>query len=122
MLSEIILSQNIHSMGVSFYDSQSQALKTDGETLSKYWSVRSENMSFTYFEVPPNKEFKTHKHINEQITYVMSGELFFEAKGAIYCLKQGDSIVIASNVEHRVWTTDAGAKAVDSWTPANEQY
>jgi len=107
---------------IIFYDGQLQELKMDKETLSKYWAVRSEKMSFTYFEVPPHKEFKKHKHINEQITYVISGELFFETKDAIYCLKQGDSIVIASNAEHRVWTTNEGAKAVDSWTPAYEQY
>ena len=107
---------------IEFYDGQSQVLKTDIEALSKYWSVRSEKMSFTYFEVPPHTEFKKHKHINEQITYVISGELFFEATDATCCVKQGDTIVIISNAEHRVWTTGKGAKAVDAWTPPNQQY
>jgi quercetin dioxygenase-like cupin family protein len=79
-------------------------------------------MSFTYFEVPPYTSFGKHSHPNEQITYVISGELFFEGEDSTYCLGEGDSIVILSNAEHRVWTTEKGAKAVDAWTPANDQY
>jgi quercetin dioxygenase-like cupin family protein len=108
--------------GIVYYDSRSLKLKTDRDSQSKYWSVRSEKMSFTYFEVPPGTDFKKHQHLNEQITYVLSGELFFEAGGSIYCLKQGECIVIPANVGHRVWTTDSGARAVDSWAPANENY
>ena len=107
---------------VLFYEGQSQQLKRDDKTSSQYWSIHSEKMSFTYFEVPPNTIFEKHKHFSEQITYVLDGALFFEAGGLTYCLKQGDSIVISSNAEHRVWTTDLGAKAIDSWAPANEQY
>jgi len=107
---------------VSFFYNDNQELKTDNESLSKYWSIRSEKMSFTYFEVPPNTQFKEHKHFNEQITYVINGELFFESDDEIYCLEQGDSIVIPSNVKHRAWTTDTGCKAIDSWSPANEKY
>jgi quercetin dioxygenase-like cupin family protein len=107
---------------ILFYKKECQSLKTDAKTQSTYWSIRSEKMSFTYFEVPPNTEFEKHKHINEQITYVMKGELYFEADGITYCLEPGDSIVIASNIEHRAWTTNTGAIAVDSWTPAFDQY
>lgn len=112
----------MNESAITFYPGETQQLKTDDETSSKYWSVRSERMSFTWFDVPPFTEFKNHKHFSEQITYVLEGELFFESNGTSYCLKQGDTIVIPSNVEHRVWTTAAGAKAVDSWTPAIEQY
>jgi quercetin dioxygenase-like cupin family protein len=107
---------------VSFYKAKSQELKTDGEGLSKYWSIRSKKMSFTYFEVPPHTQFKKHKHFSEQITYVINGQLFFGTEMETFCLEEGDSIVIASNVEHRVWTTDDGCTAVDAWAPANEKY
>jgi quercetin dioxygenase-like cupin family protein len=107
---------------LSFYDGRLQVLKTDADTLSRYWCVSSMNMSFTYFEVPANTEFEAHKHISEQITYVLEGELYFESNDKIYCLQQGDTIVIPSNVEHRVWTSAAAAKAIDSWSPTNDRY
>ena len=107
---------------VNYFAGNSQKLRIDPESNSRYWSIRSEKMSFTYFEVPPHTHFLTHKHFSEQITYVLMGELFFEAGNKTYLLSKGDSIVIPSNVEHRVWTTSAGATAVDSWTPANERY
>lgn len=109
-------------MKVGFYNARSQELKTDVESLSKYWSIHSKEMSFTYFEVPPHTQFKKHKHFSEQITYVISGQLFFEAEGEMFCLQEGACIVIPSNVEHSVWTTVAGCKAVDAWTPANKKY
>ena len=109
-------------MKVSFYNAKSRELKTDGESLSKYWSIHSKKMSFTYFEVPPHTRFKKHRHFSEQITYVISGQLFFEAEKEIFCLEKGAAIMIPSNLEHSVWTTDAGCTAVDTWTPANEKY
>jgi quercetin dioxygenase-like cupin family protein len=118
----ILFLKSITMSQIKFYEGHSHLLKIDKEISSKYWSIASERMSFTYFEVPPNSDFKKHRHFSEQITYVLHGELFFEAGDMSYCLKPGDSIVIPSNDEHRVWTTDAGAKAVDSWTPANELY
>lgn len=106
----------------SFYKGKAQSFKTDNETQSRYWSIGSKKMSFTYFEVPPNAEFKKHRHKNEQITYVMKGKLFFEIDHTTYCLKKGDSILIPSGVVHRVWTTSTGATAIDSWTPAMKLY
>jgi len=108
--------------GISFYEGQKQQLKRDDITSSLYWSIRSEKMSFTYFEVPPNTTFEKHKHFSEQITYVLDGVLFFEAEGTTYCLRPGDCIIVPSNAEHRVWTNHVGAMAVDSWAPASEQY
>ena len=106
----------------TFYERQSLELRTDQESNSKYWSVRSREMSFTYFEVPPYTSFDKHSHLPEQVTYVLSGELYFETDESVYCLKPGDVIVIPSYVEHRVWTNKVGSKAVDAWTPANEKY
>jgi quercetin dioxygenase-like cupin family protein len=104
------------------YQGQSQVLHLDQKSNSKYWSVRSKNMSFTYFEVPQQTKFERHKHHSEQITYVLDGELWFEVDEIVYCLKKGDTIVIPSSIEHSVWTNDMEAKAIDAWTPANEKY
>jgi quercetin dioxygenase-like cupin family protein len=102
---------------VSYYNGADHLLQMDQETGSAFWAVHGEKMSFTFFEVPPHKEFKKHSHVNEQITHVLEGELYFEADGKIYCLQPGDTIIIPSNIEHRVWTESLPAKAVDSWSP-----
>lgn len=106
---------------VAFYSKADHEQQTDKETGSVFWAIHGKQMSFTFFEVPPYKEFKKHSHINEQITYVLEGELYFEAEQVIYCLGPGDSIIIPPNVEHRVWTDYSYAKAVDSWSPGLAQ-
>lgn len=108
-------------IAVSYYKNSDHCKQTDQETGSAFWAIHGEKMSFTFFEVPAHKEFKKHSHINEQITYVLEGELYFEAEEKTYCLGPGDTIIIPSNLEHRVWTAHLAAKAVDSWSPGIEK-
>jgi len=83
----------------SFCSSQQQELKTDKKTQSTYWEVRSKNLQFTCFDVPPNRNFANHAHESEQMMYVL--------------------ISIPSNKLHSVWTGLEGATAVDAWSPVN---
>jgi len=105
----------------AYYDGNLQLNHVDDQTKSKYWTVKGEKMMFTHFVVPPDSVFEKHSHHSEQITYILDGELFFEIHDQVFHLKKGDSIVVPSNAEHKVWT-QIGAVAVDSWTPLNEKY
>lgn len=104
------------------YTDEVKILQIDKETQSKYWAVNGEKLMFTYFEVPPNKNFQEHSHESEQITYVMEGTLFFQISNDIFCVGPGDCIVIPSNIPHKVWSTENQVKAVDAWTPINDKY
>ena len=119
--SSIYMTKNI-SQETKFFKSHLHKIKTELQTESKCWAVKSDKMMFTWFEVQPNKTFAKHAHESEQMTYVLHGKLFFEVDKQIFCLEKGDFISISSNKEHKVWTEKDGATAVDSWSPVNETY
>lgn len=96
--------------------------KTDPASGSTFWSLAGTNVLFTWFDVPANTFFPSHKHNNEQITYVLEGDLFFKSQNSIYKLTAGDCILIPANVDHEVWTENIPVKAVDAWSPINKTY
>jgi quercetin dioxygenase-like cupin family protein len=106
----------------TYYPVGQQNILTDKETGSLYWSITGKNLQFTWFEVQPQTNFAEHKHESEQITHVLSGELFFKIENEIYKLSAGDSILIPPGKEHSVWTGSSPAKAVDAWSPIHEKY
>lgn len=89
---------------------------------AQMWSVALERTMLTYFEIEPNSCFDMHSHVNEQISMVLEGELFFKIKDRIICVKKGDVIAIPSNTPHEVFTKKSSVIAVDSWSPVREQY
>jgi quercetin dioxygenase-like cupin family protein len=97
-------------------------IKIDPKSGSAFWSVEGSNVQFTWFDVPANTNFPTHKHDSEQITYVLDGELFFRSENTIYKLLTGDCILIPGNTHHEVWTESIPAKAVDAWSPINKTF
>ena len=89
---------------------------------SSFWSIEGNKIQFTWFDVPANTKFPSHKHQSEQVTYVLHGELFFRSEDLIYKLSKGDCILIPGNTDHEVWTEDIPAKAVDAWSSVNSLY
>ena len=106
---------------VQYHQRETLKLKDDIAGV-KMWGVSLEKTQFTYFEVEPNSHFEEHSHESEQITMVTEGELFFDIKGKIYPVKQGEAIAIPSNVPHSVFTKQEKVKAVDAWSPVNKKY
>ena len=94
----------------------------DSSTGSEFWSMEGKNVQFTWFAVPANTNFPNHKHISEQITYILEGELFFKSEDAVYKLSKGDCILIPGNIDHEVWTEKFSAIAIDGWSPVNNVY
>jgi hypothetical protein len=89
---------------------------------ARMWAVSLRQTMLTYFEVEPHSRFETHSHESEQITMVLSGELFFEVQGTVHVIKPGEVIAIPSSVPHSVWTDALAATAVDAWSPVMRKY
>ncbi len=89
---------------------------------AKMWAVSLQRTMFTYFEVEPNCRFESHRHRSEQITMVLSGELFFQLADRTECLRAGEVIAIPSFVDHAAFTRRKGARAVDAWSPIRPKY
>ena len=96
--------------------------KIDFHSGAAYWSIEGNSVQFTWFDVPANTSFLTHKHDSEQITYVLEGELFFKSENSIYKLAAGDCILIPANLDHQAWTEAMPAKAIDAWSPVNKHF
>jgi amino-acid N-acetyltransferase len=86
------------------------------------WAVALRNTMLTYFEVKPHSRFDFHSHESEQITMVLSGELFFDLHGSVYCVRSGEVIGIPSWAPHAVWTQELPVKAIDAWSPVMRKH
>jgi amino-acid N-acetyltransferase len=89
---------------------------------ARMWAVSLQHTMLTYFEVDPRSRFEAHSHESEQITMVLSGELFFEVQGVVHRIKPGEVIAIPSSVPHAVWTEALAVTAIDAWSPVMRKY
>jgi hypothetical protein len=48
---------------------------------------------------------------------VLSGELFFEVRRGIHCIKPGEVMAIPSLVPRAAWTEALAVTAIDAWSP-----
>jgi quercetin dioxygenase-like cupin family protein len=77
--------------------------------------------SFGYVELEKGSCVPMHKHINEQITYIIEGQLDMVIGGVACSLTEGMYHVIPSNVLHSAEAiTDC--KVIDAFSPAREDY
>jgi len=71
--------------------------------------------NFVRFE--PHTEAPVHWHDEEQISYVIDGELEFEVAGEQRLLRRGEAVVIPPNVPHGARTHDGSCLEVDVFHP-----
>ncbi len=86
------------------------------------WAVSLEKTMLTYFTIEAGSNFLEHRHKSDQITMVLSGELYFSMQGKIRRVKAGEVIAIPAHLPHAVYTLDHAAVAVDAWSPIMEHY
>jgi quercetin dioxygenase-like cupin family protein len=71
----------------------------------------------------PSHEPKPHKHVYEQIAYIVSGVVDFHVDDTVTRLGAGGIIVIPSNVmHHAVVVGDEEVINIDVFTPARPEY
>jgi quercetin dioxygenase-like cupin family protein len=71
--------------------------------------------NFVHFD--PHTEAPLHWHEEEQISFVLDGELEFEVGGETRTLRRGESVVIPPNVPHAARTYDGSCLEVDVFHP-----
>ncbi len=83
--------------------------------------VHGEKSTFGYIELKKGSQVPMHSHINEQITYIIEGQLDMMIGGIPCSLTAGMYHIIPSNVLHSaVAATDC--KVIDAFAPAREDY
>ena len=79
------------------------------------------NMTFGYVELKEGSCVPLHKHINEQITYILEGQLDMIIGDNPFSLTPGMYFVIPSKTIHSaVAITDC--KVIDAFSPLREEY
>lgn len=83
--------------------------------------AHGQNMTFGYVELKAGSSVPLHRHIQEQITFIIEGELDMEIGGKKYILSAGMYHVIDSDVMHSA-TALTDCKVIDAFCPARDDY
>jgi quercetin dioxygenase-like cupin family protein len=83
--------------------------------------AHSDNLMLTEHTLEKGAVLPDHKHAHEQLVYLLKGEISLEMGGERLNMKAGDSLVIASNVSHKV-TALSKSLALDIFSPCRQDY
>lgn len=83
--------------------------------------AHGEKHSFGLVELKEGSSVPLHQHMNEQITYIIEGQLDMMIDGKPFSLTTGMYHVIPSNIPHSaIAATDC--KLIDTFSPVREDY
>src|SRR6476661_3555663 len=80
-----------------------------------------EKMTFGYVELLEGAAVPLHYHVQEQITYIMEGQLDMVIGGIAYSLTAGMYHVIPSDMPHSA-VAKTFCKVIDAFSPVREDY
>jgi len=83
--------------------------------------VHGEGATFGYVELKQGSRVPDHSHPNEQITYILEGQLQMKIGGQDCLLEPGMYYVIKSGVTHNAFAV-SDCKLIDVFTPTREDY
>ena len=80
-----------------------------------------EKMTLGYVELKKGSIIPAHSHEQEQITYIIEGELDMVIGGKPCLLSSGMYYVIGSNIPHSA-VANSDCKVIDGFSPVREDY
>ena len=83
--------------------------------------VHGSSMTFGYVEIEAGSDLAMHKHVHEQITYLIEGKMDMIMDGKKYPLTPGMYLVIPSNTFHSA-VAHTDCKLIDVFSPVREEY
>jgi quercetin dioxygenase-like cupin family protein len=83
----------------------------------QFQPVLGENVMVNFVRFAPHTEAPLHWHAEEQISFVIDGELEFEVAGETRVVRRGEAIVIPPNVPHAARTHEGSCLEVDVFHP-----
>ncbi len=73
-------------------------------------------------EMAGNSVLPEHKHIHEQISYIIEGQVEVTVGGKIRTLSEGELFGVKSNVSHSFRAHGSGAKMIVASSPLLQDY
>lgn len=83
--------------------------------------AHGKEMTLGLVEVKAGSILPAHKHVHEQITYIIEGRLDMTIDGKLCILREGMYYVIPSNVVHSA-IANVDCKVIDVFNPVREDY
>ena len=83
--------------------------------------AHSDNLMLTEHQLERGAILPDHQHTHEQLVYLLKGEITLEMGGEKVNMITGDSLVIPSNVSHKVIALTKST-ALDIFSPARQDY
>lgn len=74
----------------------------------------------SFLTMPANGLFPPHRHEAEQIMVVLKGCLDEIIERKLYPVKEGDVIILPSNIEHDAQIHEVDCKAIDIFVPPRQ--
>jgi len=92
-------------LGVVSISTQAWYVAPDKAEAREYMSPRNsraQQMSIADIKIPPRGNVTRHRHIMEEVYYVVSGEGIMEINGVEQRLRKGDAVCILPNERHSI--------------------
>jgi len=83
--------------------------------------AHGDSMTFGYVELKAGSNIPLHQHEQEQITYIIEGELNMVIGGQSCSLNAGMYHIIPSNTPHSA-IANTDCKVIDAFSPVREDY
>ena len=83
--------------------------------------IHTDNMTLAFWRIEAGASVHEHSHTNEQVVNGLEGIFEMRVNGELIVVRQGDILVIPSNVKHSgIAITDC--KILDVFYPVREDY
>ncbi len=83
--------------------------------------AHGQSLTLGYVILDKDSRIQEHKHVHEQITFIVEGQLDMVIDGKPYSLTKGTYHVIPSNIPHSA-TAKTNCIAIDAFSPVREDY
>ena len=83
--------------------------------------VHGQQTTLSIVDIKKGSILPEHRHIHEQLTYILEGQLDMVIGGEPYSLTAGMVHVILSNVPHSAFAA-SDCKVLDAFSPVREDY
>lgn len=84
--------------------------------------VQSELITMAIVELEPNAEVLEHRHVNEQLGFLIEGSITFTVDGETKEIEPGGTWRILANVPHNAQAGRQGATVAEVYSPVREDW
>ena len=84
-------------------------------------AIHTANMTIARLFLKKGGVVPEHSHVNEQVAFVESGALKFIMEGGEHVIRAGQTLVIPSNVPHKVEVLE-DSEVTDTFSPVREDW